>query len=730
MRRGLLRLLAAAAAALVGGLGSAGVARADAATPATLADLERSARGNAAAVRIADEEARLQQHRLDAAEAQRGARFGAGTALADTREPVTDTLVRDYRRSSAQVGVRWPLLDGAQAQDRARTDARGALEAARWRTRQAELDVLRAVRIAYSEHLRSAERVALAEALLQLEPGVAAMLAARTRQSLLLEADRRELVTIFEFARRDAVRARAQRDEALSRLRRLSALPDAMPALAPPRWDLACLSSSAPLLAAADQRPFVARAAAELATREALADQQQWAGVEGGVSLTQSLSRDIGGPSGRSTGVGIDVSVPFEWRALRDARRAEAESALRRARLELDAAREADAAAVDQAWREVQVLEADRVSAAQRLDAAREALRIAERRARDLDGDVLERAFKARHGLYVAAIDANDALQRLERAQSELLVYAEPCSAGAAAAIEPPQWQTLPALLAAPLVVASAGAAGAPNDAAASRTPGLGWFAWQGAPWLAEPARMLAELPPGSERVLLGFDAAQLQALATPGGAAALRALSAQAHARGVRIELLLGDPDWVTPAGRERLLALLRPLVDLPFDALNLDLERSSLRLRGRAASRQGRDDWSRGVVATVGAVHGLLRWPIVLTMHDRELLDARQNRRLQAAGASELLPMIYVADGERAIARLQAVMRAAPGLRVGIAQSVERSLEAASSLHRLGRGGALDHVADLAHAVATATPPRQALSRFGGVVIQSFEEFRNAAP
>ncbi|HEY9066575.1 MAG TPA: hypothetical protein VIO33_16465, partial [Burkholderiaceae bacterium] len=61
---------------------------------------------------------------------------------------------------------------------------------------------------------------------------------------------------------------------------------------------------------------------------------------------------------------------------------------------------------------------------------------------------------------------------------------------------------------------------------------------------------------------------------------------------------------------------------------------------------------------------------------------------------------------------------------------QSVERSLEAASSLHRLGRGGALDHVADLAHEIATATPPRQALSRFGGVVIQSFEEFRNAAP
>ena len=669
----------------------------------SLAELETAARSNAASVRIAYESAQLQQHRLDAAEAQRGARLQAGVGLADTREPVTDTVVRDYRRGTAQVGVRWPLLEGAQALERAQTDARGALEVARLRARQAEIDVVREVRLAYVDHLHSVERLALAEALLSLEPGVLPVLAARTRQSFLLEADRRELQSTFEIARRDAERARAQRDDAQRRARRFSALAGAAPAPEPPRWDLGCVVSAA-LLASADERPAVALAVIELATRESLAGQQHWNGIDAGVSLTQSLSRDIGAQSGRSTGVSVDVSVPFGWRALRDARQAEAQSAVRRARLELDAAREVDASSVDQVVRDLRVREADRLAALQRLDAAQEALRVAELRARKLDGDVLEKVLQVRHGVYVTAIEVSETLQRLERAQVDVLAYAAPCSA-TGAAIEPAQWQMVPLALARPL---------------AQPRGGLGWYAWQAAPWLATPTAMLGELPAATDRVLLGFDAAQLRALATPAGAQALRELVTRAHERGVRIELLLGEPDWVSARGRRRLLALLRPIAELPFDGLNLDLERSQL----APTARKG---WSDGVVAAVAAVHTRVRWPIGLSTHDRDLLDPALNRRLQTAGVTELVALIYVADRERAVARVRAVLAAAPSLRVSLAQSVERELPAGSSLHSRGRAGALAQVAETAGSLVDAA---NVAPRFGGVVIQSFEEFRSAPP
>lgn len=696
------RLLYSLVAVSVGGV--FGIA-APPASAETLAELEFAARSNAASVRIAQEDVQLQQYRLDATDAQRGARLNAGIGLADTREPLTDTTVRDYRRGSAQVGARWPLLEGAQVQERAQTGARGALEAARLRARQAENDALHELRAAYVDHLRSSERLALAQALLQLEPGVGPMLAARTRRSLLLEADRRELQSIFGNAQRDAARLRSQRDDALHRVRRLAALPRVEPTREPPRWDLGCVAS-APLLASADERPSVALAVIELATREALAGQQQWTGVDAGVSLTQSLSRDVGAQSGRSTSVGIDVSVPFGWRAMRDARVAEAQSAVRRARLELDAAREVDAAAADQVVRELRVREVDTAAALQRLDAAQEALRVSEARARKLDGDVLEKLLRARHGLYVAAVDASEALQRLERGQLDVLTYAVPCSAGALP-IEPAQWHTLPAALAAPF--------------ATVRATGLGWYAWQAAPWLAQPAATLAGLPAGSDRLLLGFDAAQLRALATPAGARALRELIERAHARGVRIELLLGDPEWVSALGRKRLLTLLTPIAELPFDGLNLDLERSQL---APAARRR----WASGLAATVAAVHQGVRWPIGLSTHDRDLLDPASNRRLGSAGVSEFVALVYVTDRERAVQRVRAVLRAAPGLRVSVGQSVERALGPESSMRNRGQAEALAYSAELTRAINADLDDSE--PRFGGVVIQSYEEFRSAPP
>jgi outer membrane protein TolC len=692
-----------------------GVAAHPAARAQGLADLERAASAQAVGVRIAREDAQLQQYRLDAADAQRGPRLQGGVGWADAREPVTDTAARDYRRSSAQIGARWPLLGGAQAQARALTDARGGAEAARLRARQAETDAVSQLRAAYVDQLRSAERLALADALLQTEPAVEPLLAARTRGALLLEADRREYQSIFEDARRDAARDRAQRDDALRRVRRLTGLPQADLSREPPRWNLGCVAP-AMLLARADERPAVAQAAIELSTRQALAAQQQWTGVDAGVSVTQSLSRDAGGLSGRSTGISVDLSVPFDWHALRDARRAEADSAVRRARLELDAAREADADAADAALRDLRVREAEREAALQRLGAAQEALRVAEARARRLDGDVLEKLLLARRGLYVAARDASEALQRVERAQVVVLAYAgSPCDA-TAVALEPAQWQTLPAALGRAVALA------APAAPAPEAVP-LGWFAWQAAPWLADPDAALAALPRGSARVLLGVDAAQLRALATPAGAQALRDLVSRAHARGVRIELLLGDPGWLSRSGRTRLLRALRAIAALPFDGLNLDLERSQLPPRARR-------HWADGVVATVAAVHRAVAWPIGLTTHDRDLLDPATNRRLAAAGVNGLVALVYVADPERAAQRVRAVLRAAPGLRVGVGQSVERELAAVSSLHSLGRAAALARVAELARTLAARPADDGQASRFDGVVVQSFEEFRSAAP
>jgi hypothetical protein len=666
-----------------------------------LPELEQLARSGSAQVRLAQEEAALRQHRLEAAEAQRGGRFFGGASLHDTREPVTDNVVRDYRRGSAVVGARWPLLEGAEAQERVRTEARGAADMARIRQQQTEDEAVLQMRLAYIDHLRSGERLKLAEGLLQLEPAAAPRLAARTGQLLLLEADRQALQSIFETARRDAARQRALRDEALARMRRLSGSPLATVPDTPPGWNLSCVASPATVLGGA--RSHAEAASVELSVREALRDQQRWNGIDAGVSLTQSVSRDIGASSGRSTGVSVDLSIPFGWRELRDARRAEAQSAVRRARLELDAAREAEAAAREQAIADWRVREADVRAYVQRLDAAWEALRVAELRAKRLEGDVLEKLVQTRHGLYVAGVEMSDALQRLQRAQAQLLAFVAPCE-GTAPALAPASLALIPAALAA-----------SPGQKTESALR-LSWFAWDAAPWLAEPTAQLNRLPAQSERVLLGLNAAQLRALSDTEARARLQTLLQQAHARGIRVELLLGDPEWVLPAGREALLALLKPIATLPLDGLNLDLERSQLPQAQQAA-------WHAGLIDTLQAVQRAVPWRLALTTHDRDLQDSSFNRRLAAVGVDELVPMIYVTDKARTVQRTRAVLDAAAGLPVLLTQSIETALPAGSSLHRLGREGALSALRDIASQLA-ATPG------FAGIAVQSFEDYLNTPP
>jgi outer membrane protein TolC len=709
----------------------------------SLPELESFAQSSAPAIRLAQAQVLQQRHRLDEVQALRGPRWIVGASVSDVREPASTTALNGYRRASAQVGLRWPLFDSAMAQDRALLDAQTAWTSASLRARQAEIDVVRELRIAYIDHLYSTRRAELSRALLKQERSVREVLSARTGRSLLLEADRRELVSSFELGRRDEMRATAQRNEALLRVRRLSGQQAAVPDMVAPSWDLHCRCLDA-LQTGTDERPQVLAAANAVAHRRELA-QQQHSSAEGGIALARNISRDFGGLSGRSIALAVEVSVPFDWRGLRDARQAHAQGELDRASMELQEARALDRAAVERAWQDVEVRMTDHRAALSRVDAAREALRVAIQREQRLGGDVFERRIRAQHDLYVVAVEISEAEQRLASAQANLLSFVQPCEPSSEKSAESSlQWERLlgEVAQAAPLSLGATVTAdaretqvnresvGAPPESADVVLPGgknatgLGWFVWRAAPWLGDPQAALDQLPPETDRILVGLDASQMRELANPAGSRSLRTLVQEAHARNVRVHLLLGDPAWILPAGRAQLLALLRPLSHLPFDGLFLDLERSQL-----AAAQQRL--WTGGTVKTIAAVRSFWTLPIALVTHDRDLVDAKFSARLKRSGVSELVPMIYVANRQDALRRMQRVVRASAGLKVSIAQSVERELPASSSLHAAGRAQALRHVQVLASDLRRAFPVASGQTpRIGGVLLQSFEDFLAAAP
>ena len=516
---------------------------------------------------------------------------------------------------------------------------------------------------------------------------------------------------------------------AQSTLRELSRLTDrSITALDtdPIVWPDACTRAQ-DVLAQVDEHPSVQQARLEVDATDQIATHLRRETVEAGVSLSQSVSRDFGGQPGHSTTVGIDLSVPLEWKAHRDAMLGQLQSERYRAESQLELRRGEFLTAAELALGLRQVRQSDQSNAERLLLVAQENLRVAMLRQQRIDdGDAYAKVLNARYALLQAGLQWVEAAERLELATAELASWSATGCAQATTA--PHRVATLrPVLLTLmgnPFPQASTtrlaslqASAGGPSPRTAEGLPALalGWYVWNGPALLQAPSQLKA-LPPGTHRVLISFTNHQLQALAQPPGQQRLTQLVAKAKQRGVRVELLLGEPTWALPEGRAQLLRLIQSVRHLPFNALHLDLERSQL-------PEADQPQWDQGVLDTVRAVRGIAPWPVALTTHYREFESPGFAQRLQEAGASELTAMLYVSNTDRAFDIAQPLLQGPPGLKFSIAQSMERALTAEESHFQLGKAVALQRWSALAKQLS-------ALPHFSGVIVQSWEEFKEARP
>jgi outer membrane protein TolC len=679
------------------------------AAPLPLADLEMAAVEQALTVRVSEAERTRRRHGLEAAQAEDGARLQAGAGLARVREPLSDTAVRRYDRSQVQIGLRWPLLGSREARQRAVEEADVALALAELQTQEAQAWVRLQVRRSYLELVAARQRAAAARAWLQAQPSVSQALKQREASGWLLEADRLAYQTQADTVERDLARQELLARAALRELQAWAGpaarvLEDPAPSWAWPRWPLTCRSREA-LQAAAEAGPALARARLEGDAARRAAQRGRLEGVDAGLTLSQTLSRDLGGSGGYSTFVGIDLSVPLQWRHWNDARRAQSLSAAEQAEARLALERQEQMLALGRAIDELALRERELEFYVRRQAAAIEAWRIAQLRTQVLEGDGYERAVQARYALYQAVVEQLDARARAHRAEIELLAW-NPACADAQDAEASPSVEVLEALSIAPAAAVPRGAAGP-----------LGWYVWNGEALLAHPER-LAQLPSATGRLLLSWQAATLERLASdPTQRATARALMDAIRQRGWQIEWLLGEPSWVYPARRDELVHLVRRFSHWPFDALHLDLERSQL-----PAGDQPR--WDAWVVETLQAVRTVSPWPIRLTTHYRELTEARLGERLREAGVSEVTAMIYVTRSERALQLARQALDAAPaGLKVSLAWSMEPGLDAQHSHFRRGRRAALAQW-QAWHEALVKHP------RYAGWIVQSLDHFFEAAP
>lgn len=184
----------------------------------------------------------------------------------------------------------------------------------------------------------------------------------------------------------------------------------------------------------------------------------------------------------------------------------------------------------------------------------------------------------------------------------------------------------------------------------------------------------------GFNRIYLGLNSDQVSDPASLQNPVAV--LKGAAQDLGIRVDLLLGDPLWLTEH-RGDLAELIRQLSDLPFSALHLDLEVEQL---GWPVPEQRLQQW----IETLDTAVGASPWPVSLVSHHRWFTGENDSNtcipcRLPEKGIRGVSIMIYTTRTERAAELMDRARTQWPQLNFRLTQSVESILPDSQSWHGL---------------------------------------------
>jgi hypothetical protein len=554
-------------------------------------------------------------------------------------------------------------------------------------------ELLARLRKAYGDYWQGQRLELLARNYLQDEATLERVVALRTRAGLLLNADRLELLSGFSLARRDEAAGGADREVALGLMRELTAQDLDGGIAVRPLVSAACMRHLDASDDWADSDPELAGLRKVVGLRETSPRDSALYPVQSNVQLGYQTREDMPtGQRGGSTVLSWSFQVPVEYGSQRRLLARAAAAQLSRARLEYEVRRQE----LQQQRRELMiraaVLEQTAQFAAKRLAAADAAVEERNLRAVKLEGDVAEQLQRARLQHYGAA----KALVEADRAM--VYWYADwarfettPCQAAPGTAgpqLQPPEDVTAAR-------AATTARAASLRTAAQALDPGIvqaatavaanrALYLWRSAEWLNFAGTALGERKfsemhsAGIARLLISLDAEQVRrAIAEP--SPLVRAVRST-HEQGLRVELLLGDPGWIRPEQRGRLLAIIDGLKSVPFDGLHLDLEPEQI---DPAADKL---PGLLGLLAqTLAAASAASPWPLALSIHPRDL----EVRVGESSFAEVLLRlrvsptiMVYVANPERAVAIAEPLLGHYPQLSFSVALSLEKSLGPQESL------------------------------------------------
>lgn len=670
-----------------------------------------------------------QQFHLRANEAQKGWEVFGSVSGGYQKSPFAREPFGRFFDPLARIGLRYPLLGSAERQDRAIGDAEAQVKTENIRHEWSKRLAALFIEENYAAYWGAEKMLALNDAYIHLrDAGIKKTLRQRQEIGLLLRSDYFEFLSAFEQAEQRRLEFINHKEQALIRLAHLT------------NTSVAPFDAIKPKLnAVTDNLPYDIKQLdleilqTQINNLRKIRETQNWQGIDSDVSVTAFGGPAIPYPSpdsmqwGYGGVVGFNFRMPLEIVSYRKNEQSRLNSQLisfqatymhrnQELNLEFRSMR-------SRYQQLIQQIKFQRT----RLDAAQESVRERYLRLHALDGDVLEKYIQAINTYYRTAVEYVEAeaeqwklhirlrqfistpgsTSETARSETDLVGMLEPLKKADQFFEKRSAKETKPQKLINSNVQSTV-------NQSNSTSMSFSVYAWNYDDIVSQPGFWEKIKSMRINRILLSFNAQQIASVTSD--PAALNKFLQKAKHQGVTVELLLGDPNWILPKARMRLLEIIKRLRSIHFDGLHLDIEPDQL-----TEELAGKDKLGE-FIETIRQATRISPWPVAISIHPRYLaketsFDLCIPCELRESGVKEITVTYYSMNLNSIAMTMKSAMQQYPELMFSLAQSLEPELDVENSYAHKPQAFFRDSIQKL-HIHLRA-------SNFNGLVIQSLKDW-----
>jgi outer membrane protein TolC len=656
---------------------------------------------------------------LERDRAKKGWRAFSSFGYANIHDVIDVGQTRDYDALQGRVGLSYPLLGSYEKDVRDIDASAGKVQEKSVRAEAARALAGLMLESAYADYWAAQDSLTIVNAYLASEPVVMPGLRMRRQQHLMLESDSLAKQQEYDEVRSDRLRFERARRQARERLNRMTGR--SLGEFEASELDLPAIPAM-PMDTLLLKYPDLAAIAANRKSMEMQLDHSDWYGVDSNVEVSQSGVQDLSASqTGGTLYAGVTLNAPLGVLGARRAERQRIQAEINGLNLRYKERSEELSAQVQNAEETFSQLQSELDSHIHRTQATTQALREAMLRGQALRSPGLESLTGRLHDHYRSALSEIDTRLKRWQAHIDLRGYAylasddhlqpTPSTVDRASELADPIQQAN-RLLGGGIKVSETDAQPDSRDTVQDVTPmlgnigrqpgeklaqasetgpklyvkgGLSTWAWNSQELLSAAQSSDAESLLWSRlrqlsinRLYFSMSSDQIQAAAS--NPASMTAFLDAARNHGVAVELLLGEPTWIVPSNRIRLVEIIRSLRAFKFSGLHLDIEPDQIYSQPLTQSQF--NNW----MAVYQAASAESPWPIAADIHPRYFRDAAYSSwhvatRLRAAGVKEADLLVFNANPQAVANIAMPIMTSASQLLFRIGQSVEPELDSTLS-------------------------------------------------